>query len=196
MKYFFLILLFLFSFSCKTLNYSFFEEITGEEKNVFMIKTAKNSFMKDNGQIGGIYTEKNRNYRFLVTYNIPDGVYKLEFFDIINDNEKIFDARLEENEAFYDFYIDSFFSAKIGSILKRFRYILDINVKESKMFITRDDYKVLKDEKNNFFKFDDYLIIKKENDFNKVKYFYNSKKEIERIEFESPGNNFIITIKD
>jgi len=184
---------FLFLFSCNTLRYDFSEKIEGKERINYLLKILENSVISNSGQIEGVFIEKEKSYYFTLNYNIEEDIYNLKFYNVLDKNILVFNANLLKNEPYYDYYVDSFFSVKIGYILKRIKYIFKIDYTNILMFTTRDDFIVLKDKDNNYYKYEDNLIIKKENNLNKVKYFYTEDKKMDRIEFVGPTNSFILT---
>lgn len=190
-------LLFVFIFiSCHTLKYKFVEKVSYEDKIYFFDKIKSNNpFGISNSKIIGIYTEKNKSYRFETYFDIKSNNLKIKFFSILK-NELIFEARFENNDFNYDL-VDLFFVGNIKSIVDNFLYILNTIPNKDKfdLFITNDDYYVLFDKDKNYQKYDSYNIIKKENIFQTVKYYYENNK-IKRIEYNKYSDIAIIIIEE
>ena len=87
MKKIFLILVILaITLSCKTLNYKFIEEYSGEEKQYFKEQIAAKRLFPATGTLEGIFIEKGNTYKFLCTYDLPKEKINLKFFSALDDD--------------------------------------------------------------------------------------------------------------
>jgi hypothetical protein len=110
----------------------------------------------------------------------------------------VLDASLKKNEYFNDYYKDSFYTSKIGNILDKMKYILNIFPENFKLMLTKDDYIVMIDNNKNYQKYDvKNRIIKKENSNDTVRYFYSDDgNKLIRIEFSSSSYNFYLIFEN
>ncbi|HOL57856.1 MAG TPA: hypothetical protein PLD75_09905 [Spirochaetota bacterium] len=181
--------------SCNTINYKFSEKVSYNDRLTFLEKIKENNpFGNNKVKLSGIYTERNKSYKFEAFYDFKENKLILKLFSILN-KDLIFEARYEDNETYYDFFVQSFFSVKIGIMLKSFIYILKIIPDEFDLYLTNDDYYVIVDSEKNYQKYDSYNIIKKENRFQIVKYYYENNM-IKRIEYKKDQNIAIIIIEE
>lgn len=177
---------------CRTINYQFSEEIRGAAlKNEIQKRLEINPF-PESGLIKGIYSEKDKSYRFEMNYHLHEEAFFLKFYELLSD-QLIFDAQLVNGERNYNYFSMAFFSVKIGIILNYFRYIVEVYPAGVRGFKTNDDFFVLRDFSDNYYKYDGNRLIKKENSKNTVRYYYRKDSaSVERVLFESSAMNFIL----
>jgi len=192
------IIIFLFTillFSCTTLNYKFSEKISKPDKISFDKKIRNSNFPKK-GILKGVYTEQSKSYNFEANYDLYSSAMRLKFFTLL-DGEIIFDVRLKDGEKYYDSFDNTIFSVKIGYILDKIFYCLDIYPDKYELYLTKDDYMVAKDN-GNYLKYDENArILKKENYKSASRYFYNdSTNKLSRIEFSQSNRNFILVFNN
>ncbi len=181
----------LFLFCCNTINYKFIEKISLDDKIEFEKNIKNNNPFGDSKiKFYGIYTEKDNNYKFEAFYDYKENIFKLKFYSILK-NELLFEVKKEKNKIYYDFVVKSFFILKIDEIIKKFIYFIDIIPKNYQLYNTNDDYYVIVDKNKNYQKYDSYKIIKKENLFQLVKYYYEDNK-IKRIEYKAKNITIFI----
>jgi hypothetical protein len=186
----------IFIFSCKTLNYKFGEKIAKPEKINFD-KQIKDSAIKKNAVLTGMYSEKNLSYKFFLDYDLAKSILKLKFTTVLG-NDTIFESRLKNDEKYYDSFDNSIFSVKIGLILDAFNYIFDVFPSQYDLYMTNDDYYVLVDKNRNYQKYDEKnRIIKKENLNCIVRYNYSPENDsLTRIEFEKNTIHFYLVFEN
>jgi hypothetical protein len=167
--------------SCKTLRYNFYEQVTGERQQQFLSSTV-NQVIPVSGEISGVFVEKSASYRFNASFDTGIDSLELSFFSHL-DGELVFRATRIRDENTYEFYLDSFFSVKIGLMLEMFEYLVTIYPDSSDLYITTEDFYVTVDSLQNYRKYDEkYRIIKKENRVFTVKYLYSNDLTMDRIE--------------
>ena len=115
-------------------------------------------------------------------YDLSNDLLNLSFFSILK-NELVFEATLNSDESDYKYFVQTFFSVKIGIILRAMKYIFSNCDDFDKIYITNDDYKVIIDGSKNFYKYNDKQLLKKENYNSVCRYFYNETNKISRVEY-------------
>ena len=190
----FILLINLLFLSCNTINYKLVEKLDDKNSTDFYENIKMNSPFIGRGTVKGIYTERNNSYRYEVFYDLTADFIRVKFNSLLK-NEPVFEARYEDNENHYDFFVQSFFSVKIGIILDKLRYFLNVAPKEYTAYRTNDDFLVIIDENKNYHKFEKNLIIKKENTSQLVRYNYENDK-LKIVEFRKSGNSVVFLIEE
>jgi len=170
--------------NCETINYKFVEKLYDKSKLEFFDKIKDyNPFGKTNVKINGIYTVKNKSYKFEAIYNIKNNSLELKFYSLLSKKDLLFDVRYEKNKIYFDYFIRTFYYLEIINIVNKFIYTVNIIPQQYEIYNTSDDYYVIVDKDKNYQKYDSYNIIKKENIFQRVRYYYE-KDKLKRIEYK------------
>lgn len=186
----FIFIFILLILSCNTINYKFIEKVSGNEKINFynsIIFPFGNSKVK----IYGIYIEQNNSYKFDLFYDYVEQSLELKFYSILK-NTLLF--TIEYKKLKKNYYGSFFGMIKRDEIIKKILYFLDVIPKSYELYNTKDDYYVIIDSNKNYQKYDLNFIIKKENLFQVVKYYYEDNK-IKRIEYKKGFDTTIFIIK-
>ncbi|MCD4670391.1 MAG: hypothetical protein K8S14_08090, partial [Actinomycetia bacterium] len=178
----------------KTINYKFTEEIKADEKKEILNNIEKTDKIKLKGIIKGIFIEKGKNYNFILSYDLSENRLNLKFYSALK-NELIFNADLQNAEATYNYFINTFFSVKIGIILKQFHYIITLFPENTRLYKTNDDYYVILDDNRNYYKYNNFTIVKKENRKYIIRYKYENNQLI-AVEIIQDTKKYFIKINE
>ncbi|HOF00720.1 MAG TPA: hypothetical protein PK385_08330 [Spirochaetota bacterium] len=195
-RYFMLILVFIAIFTgCRTINYQFSEKLVGKNALDIQAKISQNLYFQKKGVVKGVYTEKNLSYDFDFFYDFGNENFNLIFYSMAT-SDKVFHARIENKKESVERTKEDFNYFKIREILLEMITITDVKSDYKNIYKTRDDFIVVVDDKNNYYKYDKCCLIKLENSMKQIKYIGEIEKKLERIEYRETFKFKVIIIKN
>jgi len=161
--------------NCQTLKYDFRENISNYSDIQRLNSKILSNLTNQTGSLSGILTLKNNTFKYIISYNIIDKFIEIKLFDLNGENS-ILKAVYNDTSISVD-TLNSGFQYNDGyTLIKLLSFSLLQEYNRPQYYYTRDDYLVIVDKDNNYYKYDsDLRIIKKENFITSSIFEYNSR---------------------